>query len=184
MPDDIVKLNIIAHKFGQQLLDAGIKFIRIAYKLNPKVFTRAEILTFLIDQTSIPASSLSVADEKIYVESWTKWGNIIDFDLINQQIYQPDFFDCDNYSFSYASRASMIYGLNSCGVAFGSIHNPITKQLIGYHAFNLIITHEEGILKLYLYEPMTDSSTLWIKGQDNSLQNPGWIYKPNWIILF
>ncbi len=184
MPDEIIQINAMYQKLGGQLIDKGIFFSRNAYKLSPKVFTRGEILTFLNQQTGIPTSSLSVADEKIYVESWAKWGNIIDFDLINQQTYKPDYRDCDNYAFIYASRAGMIYGLNSCCVAFGNVYDATTKQLVARHAFNLIITHENGALKLYLYEPQTDNSTLWVRIQDNSLQYPGWIYKPDWILLF
>ena len=184
MSDEITKINTIFHKFGHNLLGQGIKFIRMAYKLNPKVFTRRVIMEFLKDQTGLPANTISLVDEKYYVETWGKIGQIIDFDLIDQQIYHYDFLDCDNYAFAYASRAGLIYGLNSCGVAFGSVHNPITKKLIGYHAFNLIITQENGLLKGYLYEPMTDGAVEWRKGQDNALLNPGWVYRINWLIYY
>lgn len=182
MPDETI--NKMYQKLGGVLIDKGILFSRTAYKLNPKVFTRVEILSFLQDQTGIPLSSLSVADEKIYAESWEKWGNIIDYDLLNQQQYLEDKKDCDNFALLFSARSSLIYGLNSCGTAFGSIHDPVTKQLIGYHAFNLIITQQDGELKLRLYEPMADTSALWVKGQDNSLQYPGWLYRPQWILLF
>lgn len=181
---ELKKINTIAHKFGHQLLDTGIKWIRIAFKLEPKVYEADVIRTFLADQLGLPASTLSLSDQKYYVETWGKWGQIIDFDLIDQQQYMSDYMDCDNFAFAYASRAGMIYGINSCAVAYGSVHNPITKQLLGYHAFNLIVIHENGVLKLKLYEPMTDDSIEWRKGQDNSLQNPGWVYRVNWIIMY
>ena len=183
--EELIKINQISHKFGHLLIDQGIKFIRTAYKLNPKVFTRSLILEFLKDRTGLLSNTISLADEKYYVESWGKWGQIIDYDLIDQQIYHYDYFDCDNSAFLYASRAGLIYGLNSCGVCFGSVHKPITKELIGYHAFNLILAHENGALKAYLYEPMTDSAVEWRKGQDNILQVPAdWLYRINWLIYY
>ena len=182
MSDEITKINTIFHKFGHNLLGQGIKFIRMAYKLNPKVFTRRVIMEFLKDQTGLPANTISLVDEKYYVETWGKIGQIIDFDLIDQQIYHYDFLDCDNYSFLYASRGGVIYGLNSFFVAFGSVYD-LSGKFIGAHAFNLILTHENGVLKLYCYEAMNDNSKQMIKGQKTILEH-GWEYRPSWIIGF
>lgn len=177
------QINNLYHKLGHQLIDKGIWFARNAYKLNPKVFTRGEVITFLADQLKLPLSTLSLADEKYHIESWGKWGMIIDFDLINQQIYLADVFDCDNFASVYSARASLIYGLNSCGLAYGNIYDPITKKYLFRHAFNLIVACENRMLKLYLYEPQTDEAMEWRKGQENALPRLQWIYKPDWVLM-
>jgi hypothetical protein len=183
MAEDLTQLNKAAHKFGHYLLDSGINIIRIAYKLKPTEFSRIALLTFLSDQLGLPFSTLSLADEKYFVETWGKWGEIIDFDLIDQQIYVADHRDCDNFASLYSARSSMIYGLNTCALVYGNIYDAKTKKFLFRHAFNLILTHENGALKLYLYEPQTDESVNWIKGQDNALQKLGWIYRPDWILM-
>ena len=180
--EEQLKISKIGHKFGHQLIDAGIKWIRLAYKLKPQVFTRVAIMSFLTDQLGLLASTISLADEKYHVETWNKFGQIADFDLLNLQEYKSDFFDCDNYSFVYASRGGLIYGLNSFFVAFGNIYD-LTGKYIGRHAFNLILTHQNGVLKLYCYEPMNDNSNQVIKGQKIVLIH-GWEYRPDWIIGF
>ena len=175
--------NILLHKFGHWLLKDAVRIIRSSFSLQPQQFSRATILAFLSDQLGLSSSTLSLADEKYFVETWGKWGNIIDYDLIDEQVYQADFFDCDNFSSLYSARASMIYGLNSCALAYGNIYDVKTGKYLFRHAFNLIITHENGVLKLRLYEPQTDESIEWRKGQENALQRLGWIYKPNWILM-
>ena len=175
---------MIGHKFGHTLLNSGINFIRSAHKLAPRIFTRAQISAFLCDQLKLPSSTISLADELYYVETWNKWIPIIEYDLLDTQIYHPDYRDCDNFASTYSARASMIYGLNSCALAYGNIYdvkNP--SKLLFRHAFNMIITHENGNLKLKLYEPQTDESADWRKGQNNALQKLGWIYRPDWLLV-
>jgi len=401
------KINKTMHKFGHWLLDYGITSIRNAYKLKPVVFSRQALSLFLSDQLGLPASTISLADEKYHIETWTKWGEIIDFDLIDQQIYladtrdckvpddlafayglffadgscslnkdgkyagagwrivnsnkdyleraklgldweyndsltfeikeypsyrkgnktnfgerkktlycleakpkrigkkggrghsypinnqgkrgkfikewrgylydtissfkivpkplhdkypepkraflegviagdgtqkktrsgrgaitvnrknkravgelvglmyaldwyikvsfdekqftihynplkkygkwrkrpEPPEWGCDNFASLYSARASMIYGLNSCALAYGNIYDARTKKFLFRHAFNIIISHGNGALKLYLYEPQTDEAVSWIKGQDNALQRLGWVYRPDWLLI-
>ena len=181
--EELIKINTAAHKFGHFQLDSGIKWIRIAHKLQPRCYTRGEILLFLSNQLGLPTSTLSLADEKYYVETWSKWIPIIDYDLIDQQVYLSDIRDCDNFAAMYSARASFIYGLNSCGLAYGNIYDLLTKKLLFRHAFNLIIYHENGALKLRLYEPQTDSSIEWRKGQSNVIPQLKWEYRPDWVLL-
>ena len=177
------QINNLLHKFGHWLIDDGIKKVRSSFKLATQQFSRATIQTFLSSQLGLPTSTLSLADEKYFVETWEKWGKIIDYDLIDQQIYLADHRDCDNFASLYSARASLIYGLNSCALAYGNIYDVKTGKYLFRHAFNLIITHDKGVLKLYLYEPQTDEAVLWVKGQDNALQKLGWIYRPDWLLL-
>lgn len=180
---EITKLNKTAHKFGHFLLDNAISWIRSAYKLRPKEFSRTTISGFLADQLELPTSTLSLADEKFFVETWAKWREIIDYDLLDQQEYLRDTFDCDGFASNYSARANLLYRLNTCGLSYGNIYDAKTGKFLFRHAFNIIITHESGVLKLYLYEPQTDEAVLWIKGQNNALQRMGWIYRPDWVLM-
>ncbi len=182
--EDTEKQLGIFHRFGHQLIEQGIQFIKKAYKLSPKVFTRTEVLNFLSQETGIPTSSISLADEKYYVESWAKWEKILDYDLVDKQQYLSDRFDCDNFSFAYSALATLNYNLNSCGVGFGNIYDSDTKTYMFRHAFNLIITHDNGVLKLNLYEPQTDEFALWQKGNNNILPILGWEYRPDWLLYW
>ncbi len=184
MTDEIQQINKIAHTFGQKLMKSGQNIIKTVYKLNPKVFTRAEVLAFLSNQTGIPAYSISLADEKFYVETIDKIYQIIEFDLLDQEEYHADWFDCENFALLFSARTALIYKLNSLGTAFGNIYDPITNKLLFRHGFNLILAHENGILKLCLYEPQTDSSCLWVKGGNNVLQPLNWKYVPDWLLYF
>ncbi len=184
MPDEIQQINTIAHKFGQKLMKSGQDIIKTVYKLNPKVFTKAEVLAFLSDQTGIPAYSISLADEKFYMETIDKIYQIIEFDLLDQEEYHADWFDCENFALLFSARTALIYKLNSLGTAFGNIYDPITNKFLFRHGFNLILAHENGILKLLLYEPQDDDSVLWQKGKDNILPILNWKYSPDWLLYF
>jgi len=169
------------HKFGHELIDKGISFIKAAFKLKPVEYTKVAIMAFLTDQLGLQSPTISLSDGKYYAVTWDKWEQIIDYDLIDTQQYLWDVFDCDNFAYAYASRAGLIYEINTCAVAYGAIYD-LNGQLIGYHAFNLIVVYENGVLKLYLYEPMTDKSKVWEKGKKNILDT--WEYRPTWVIMY
>ena len=182
--EDTQKQLGLFHKLGHTLLQQGRNFIKNAYKLSPKIFTRTEVLTFLNQETGIPINSISLADEKFYVETLDKWGQIIDYDLIDSQEYYSDWRDCDNFALLYTSQASFIYGLNSCPTAFGDIYDAKTGAYLFRHAFNIIITHQDGVLKLKIYEPQTDESMEWVKGKGSISERLGWRYTCDWILAF
>ena len=176
------QINEFARKIGLTLINAGTKMLRSAYDLKPLTFTASQINTFLQDQ--IAGLGISLYDEKYSTTDWNTWEWIKDLDLLDTLQYYSDTFDCDNFSYAFASRASTFYLLNSCGVATGWIYDPITKQKLFRHAFNLIITQDNGMLKLILYEPQTDEFKIWEKGKDNILPTLNWLYKPDWVIFF
>jgi len=173
------------HRFGHDLIPRGTKFIQLAFKLKPKSYTKTAILGFLMDQLGLKENHISLSDSKYYVEEWEKWEQIIEYDLTDLKEYLHDVRDCDNFAFAFASNAGIIYGLNTCGVAYGTIYSKKTGKRLGRHAFNLILIHKDGVLKLYLYEPMNDQYKVWEKGKDNALGGTTpWIYKPDWCFFF
>jgi len=185
MPDEVEQINTIAHKFGQKLIKAGSDMIRAVFKLKPAIYNRSQILTFLNDQTGIPTSSISLADEKYHIVGWDKWLQIMEFDLIDQQQYLTDVFDCENFALAYSSLAAMNYRLNSCGVAFGNIYDPTTNKLLFRHGFNFVIIYDfNGEMKCYIYEPQTDEWGLVEKGKYTILPILNWQYRPDWLLFY
>ncbi len=185
MPEEIEKINQIAHAFGQKLIQQGSNIIRTVFKLNPAVYNRQTIMSFLSQQTGLSPSTISLADEKYHCVSWAKWEAIKEYDLTDRLLYYADVFDCDNFAFLFSSLSTMNYHLNSAGVAFGNVYGVKTGALITRHAFNLIITQDEGgIMNLYLFEPQTDDSCLFKKGRDNIIERLGWRYVPDWLIFY
>ena len=176
---DQAKINLIARGLGGKLIQIGSSLFRSGFNLNPKVYSRETIRTFLSNEG---IKSLSLSDLKYYVDRWDVWQKFIASDWLNYRKYVTDRFDCDNFAFLFASRAANIVTLNTCGVCYGTINSPKTGQLLGYHAFNLIVALNNGILVPFLYEPMNDGWTVWDKKANNIIGN--WVYKINWIIMF
>ena len=180
--DETQQINKMAKSFGMTLLNKGSEIVKYAFKLKPAMYPRANILNFLSQKTGISATNISLADEKYYVVDWNTWGQIIDLDIIDTLTYKSDYFDCDNFSGLFASRANWLYNLNSVCMAFGNIYNKDTGEFIGRHAFNLIIAQDNGILNLYCYEPMNDGQCLVTLKNDIVIGE--WRYEPDWILCF
>lgn len=173
------QVNQIAKQLGRTLIDNGIKILKSAFHLSPVVYSANEIRNFL-GQFNFP--SISLADEKYYVVSFSDWQNIIEQDWVGEHQYMADKFDCDNFGYAFSSYASYVFDLNTAGVCFGQVYNKDTGAFIAGHAFNLIIALENGNLVAYLYEPMTRKSIKWEKDKKNILGN--FEYRINWVIYY
>jgi len=180
--DEIQKINQMFCRLGLTLINKGFEITRSSAKVNRSSYSSSLIKNFLKDQTGIPLSSISLADEKYYLTDLEKVKEIIEMDWTNTFKYAVDNWDCDNFAMLFSAEAGNLYGLNSFLTAFGNVYDAKTGQFVVRHAFNLILTQDSGILNLYLFEPQTDSIILWKKGQDNILQNPNWKYVGDWII--
>lgn len=77
-------------------------------------------------------------------------------DLTDRLKYYSEKFDCDQYATLFASIVNVMFGINCVGIALGAVLDKNTKNLIGYHAWNLIITEESNQVCLYSYEPQED----------------------------
>ena len=182
--------KITAIRFYYKLLEIIKGFIRALMLVVFNQTDRFALKGILQDRTGVDSNSISMADEKYFMTSWAKWGQIIDYDLIDQMIYKADKYDCDNFAGSFSNRAAEIYELNTCGIAYGSIYNAETDSYLGEHAFNIIVTYDNGKINLICYEPMTDGQTLITKNKPiiiNNLWESGksisWRYLPKWLIF-
>jgi len=171
-------INKIATKFYFSLLKAATDGIRTVFKVAPMEYPSSVVRQLLINTTGVPTFSISLSDNKYFLTTWERWGEIIDFDLIDQLVYYYDKFDCDNFAFYFASRAAGLYGLNTGGVAYGSIYDKNTNELLGRHAFNIIVTTND----IRAYEPMTDEDCVIEAGKPIVIG--GWRYVCDWILLF
>ena len=180
--DESQKINQIAMRFGLTLINKGFEITRNASKISRVNYPSNIIKNFLSDQTSIIPSSISLADEKYYLTNLEKVKEIIEIDWTNTFKYVVDNWDCDNFAMLFASEGGNLYGLNTFFVAFGNIYDSNTGAFLFRHAFNLILTQDNGITNLYLYEPQTDEIALWKKGQNNVLLSGKWKYVPDWIL--
>ena len=176
-PEQIKKVNQLQKNFSKGLIKAGVRGIRSAFKLNPKVVSYKEVKSLL---NNLGFNSVSLSDEKYNVITWQDWLNIIKFDWENEKKWIADFYDCDNHAFHFSARMTNWFLVNTAGTAYG-----IIQKKYG-HAFNVIVAFDENNrLSAYLYEPQTDG---WLKiqykGQRLKLTNPDWEYQINWIIMF
>ncbi len=175
------KVNEMARRIGMVLINSGTNMLRSAYDLKPKVYIASQIQNKLVEILRIPANQISCADAKIQVVDWNTWEWIKDLDLIDSLQYYSDVFDCDNFAFAFASRATSFYLLNSCAVGFGKLYND-KGEWIGNHAFNIIAVDEGNGLGFIIYEPMNDG---WGKMTNKRTRlDFGWTYEPSWIIFF
>ena len=94
-------------------------------------------------------------DEKYAIMPVNMATTIFLSDVIDLMTYIADFFDCDNYAKLFSSLCSSQFLINSVGVCYGKVVNPSTKELIAYHAFNLVpvVSSEENGIELYIFEP-------------------------------
>lgn len=173
--ENLIYEEIKTNKISQEInlnSNSDISFEKISSdkilssrKLKTETYNNNEIQKFLKSQG---ISKFSLFDRKYYLIDWNTWQKIIKVDTINKE-YTNDTFDCDNYSFLFASRMSYLFNLNSVGVVFGkSLEFGKTFNIrTNEHSFNLILSYNENKeLELYIYEPMNDK---WIKYNKNNV---------------
>ena len=173
------KVRQIQRKLAKLLIKQGLQFLQGSFKIEKKVFEKEQIKNFLKEKCNIP--SMWLCDEKYYLTDWQTWQKIIEFDWLDEKEYINEIRDCDNFAYSFSSRMSNWFGLNSAGRCSGWVYSAKTGKRLGAHAFNLILAYDGKEIVPYLFEPMTDEWTIW-KGQRTKLGN--WEYQITWITCF
>lgn len=170
------KVSETGIKLGVILITNGEQFLRNYFKVSPKMSQTKNEFSEWISENIFKGESLW--DEKFYFESIDFWNSLMQIWWGQKKQYIVDTFDCDNFARHFQSSMSLYFGLNSAGVASGSVYNSITGKFISRHAFNVIVVEENGSLKPYLFEPMDNAITPWT-GQKTHLGN--WLYEIDWI---
>jgi len=109
--------------------------------MKPLVMTAEEAFSIL---HKLHVKTIMIDDELLYYLTEEDWLPILKEASANLPQYQPDRFDCDNFSIAVIAHISEKYRLNSCGMARG-------ESPQGYHAWNVILT-EHGPK---FFEPQT-----------------------------
>ena len=139
-------VNKIARSFGSTITKAGMKMLQSAFSLTPEVLTKNQ-LYFLWARYKIAPITF---DNTCYVINWNDWLSIMEYDWTKEKEYITDRYDCENFSFSFASRMSELYNINSVLVAVGQKCNGTKCE---QHAWDIIIAKVGQELKLIAYEP-------------------------------
>lgn len=174
------KAYTLMYKMGMNFVNSGSSIVRGSFRANKKKVSKSELRTALANALQLKTSTLSLSDEQYFLTDWDKWREIIELDFVDKIPYKADFFDCDNFSLLFSSRAAELYGLNTAMTAFGEIRNPQTNVKLGRHAFNIVAVNENDKIIFYGYEPITD---MWTKITTPQFVIGGaWKYVPDWVI--
>jgi len=166
-------------KFGGELEVAGQVMQRTA--IHPKitrVISRDDLRSHLAD-VGLGDVPLARKDGAYYLTSWETWMDIHKYDLMEQHKYLGERRDCDDMADFSASRASMVYALNTKGTISVAIYNS-KGEFINYHRANIIVCTRNGEVKFYVYDPT-------IREKYNEIKKEGvigineWWYSPSLI---
>ena len=135
MPKNI---DTIGRKFGANLTKVGQNIITQSFNLHPFTRTQADLIGYFRQKNL----SVSLFDRAYKIIPLHEWQEIVKYVNITEEKWIEDYFDCDNKSYYYASLMSLLFKLNSCGVA-----------RVPGHLFNLLLSGSPQELKLYVYDP-------------------------------
>jgi hypothetical protein len=162
---------------GKKLIQSGQKMLRSAFSIDYRIVTSSYLKSILVTQYDIPVSSIYCADKDYWITDIDTIKNIVSYDWISEKKYKNDRWDCDNYADAFSSYMAEIFKLNACGKA-RNIQLFKNGKNVGYHRANLVIATDNGVIKAYLYEPMTNE----FKEIENYRKDPhlgNWDYRLN-----
>ena len=146
------KVNQIAKKLGLILVNQGQSFIKNAFHIKPIEILSGKIVEVLKSRGF--NKNITLSDGRFYLIPFSQWKEIIEVDWTDKMKYVKEKRDCDNFAYSFSSRMSELFEINSAGIVWGYIYNKDTGKSIGGHLWNCIITSD---FKMYFYEPMKDT---------------------------
>ena len=119
-------------------------------------------------------------DGRYKVPTIDVWRKIIKADILDKvKKWREDVFDCDNFALVFSAHCAEFYGVNTAGIALGNVYDANTLELVGYHAYNVLVAKEDGKIVLYIYEPQTDG----LAKASKKTRLGDWIYETEKIIF-
>jgi len=174
MPDEQEKkVNELARKFGKVIALSGIKMMRSAFDIPYFTLTGEEIAKVI---KNYAAGEVILLDGSYQLTDLETWLAIIAVDWTEAKKYKKEIYDCDNFSYSFASRMAEIFELNGAAAIYGKVFNKDTGELVGFHMWNGFIAKNGDYFELYMLEPITDLYTKVEKNQPIIIGN--WKYEP------
>jgi len=173
LQETAIKIDRLQRVIGSIQLHNAIKRIKKSNHF-PKYYISGTKIKKFLEEVGIKVDA-SVMDRSYALTTWKNWKEVISDDIVKEMKYIKEFYDCDNFAFSFNVFSSMLYGLNSAPPTYGETN-------YGRHYFNIIITKDNGQLNAYLYEPGNGKYDKIEKGKDLQLGNM--IYDPIKITLF
>lgn len=75
------------------------------------------------------------------------WKQVLAYNTVDKSRYKSDHFDCDNFAICLAGDAAQRWGVNGIGIVI---------DISAGHAYNCVLTYDDGKLDLQIVEPQTD----------------------------
>ena len=149
------------------LIKYGISYAQYATRNLP--YTQGsfgDIKTYLVNVgIDTPISQLDMYYRFVNEKTMHKiWEYMIP--IVSELKYTLHFGDCDNFAFLMSSLIPWLFGINTCGAAWGEID-------VGMHYFNIFVTSEG---KVFCGEPM-NGYIIEVKKEEPIKLPHGWTYK-------
>jgi len=166
------KINNIGFNMGMATMLWSFKMVNSSAKITPRQISVGEMRNFLKNITNEQnISYIALLDTSYFTIKWSEFKIILDRikTFLNKIPYIRQRMDCDNFAFFMASLMSVIFGINTCGVTYGSVN-------IGHYWNAIVAEKEDGTLGLYYYDVKKVGYTEYKKGSKIKIGN--WTYTP------
>ena len=77
------------------------------------------------------------------------WKKVLAYDTLDRSRYKSEHFDCDNFAVCLAGDVAQRWGVNGIGIVIDTSAG---------HAYNCVLTYDDGGVGLQMIEPQTDEA--------------------------
>ena len=159
---------------GVKLITNGIYFLKKAFHLVPKPFSRTSLRIFLASKNAPLNKVISNVDSTYFYTDIDRMKEIIYYDWTDKGVYVKDKHDCDGFALHFKSHLEEIYGITAVAWAKSIELSSIdTGKHIDYHRANMFIADDNNVMKLYFLEPQTDR-VVEIEDYTKLIELTGW----------
>jgi len=161
-----------------RLHNQSLWFFKHAFGLKLKKTSQSYIKMFLAGR-GMPLSKIWFADHDYYYVTIEEMRDIIKYDWTDKKEYLKEKFDCDDFALVFKAHLAERFNINAVGLARGvKIDSISTGEPKGYHRANIFFADDNGVIKLYFFEPQTDKMKgIW--GYNKFIELTGWYNKLN-----
>jgi len=94
-------------------------------------------------------------DEQVLNEALAKWKN----EVLSNLVYKPEIWDCDDYASLFKAwlQKYLVFEkqlrINAVGIALGRVYDKKTGELLGGHAWNIVLVNKPVGFDVKFVEP-------------------------------